>query len=304
MLRLFPFFVFLAVLSTTNCADGPKATQEEVIFAQATHDIPQPCKPATKHVEFQNVSFDYDPCAFGDVKSKKIPDFRLQEATDKPDGVAPEHVRFEFDKGPDGWEPFVEIYPVKRFPGMYAVNKRSMREMQKEIRDLQTVIERSNFRVNKQIPYLPYVDASQDLQTHVRAIPFMGGKGIYFLTYISIEVTLVCNDHLRYIFEGLTSDGKYYVLAELPVEVSFLPKDGSGLDDYSFEGFSQADLWEMVANNPYAPNSNATKNADMSKRYDAYLTGVTRRLEETNPAEFKPSLSKLEEVVASLRVAN
>ena len=41
------------------------------------------------------------------------------------------------------------------------------------------------------------------------------------------------NRQLRYIFEGLTDDEKYYVLAEMPVSVDFLPKDSS--DEY--EGY-------------------------------------------------------------------
>jgi hypothetical protein len=304
MARLSIPVLFFIALVAVSCSVNPNASEDKLVLAQATPAQQEPCKPSTKHVQFENVSFDYDPCAFGELKPSKVPDHRLERATDKPDGVAPEHLRFEFDKGPEGWEPFVEIYPVQRFPEMYAVNKRFMKDMQRQIRDLQKAIEEPSYRVNTQIPYLPYVDAGQDLQAHVKTYSFAGGRGIYFLTYISIEFTLVCNDHLRYIFEGLTSDGKYYVLAELPVAASFLTDDGAGLDHYSFEGFTHADLWEMVETNPYSPNSNSTRNAEMSKRYHAYLTAVIRRLEETNLAGFNPSLSKLEELVASLQMTN
>jgi hypothetical protein len=260
--------------------------------------------PLRKKVEFENVSFQYDPCAFGNVKAEKVPDHRLENPDDKPDEVAPEHMRFEFENGPKGWEPFVEVYSVQRFPEMYAANKQSMRGMKQEISNLKSVIKMSGLRFHKEIPYLPYIDASQDFQAHVKTSPFSGGNGIYFLTYISTEISLVCNDHLRYIFEGLTSDGKYYILAELPVAVPFLPKDGGGVENYNFKGFTDADLWEMARSNPYGQHKNPAKYAELSKRYDVYLTGVTKRLDGTRTDEFTPSLNKLDELVASLRINN
>src|ERR1044071_8608436 len=57
------------------------------------------CTSELQSVEFENVSFTYDPCAFGEVKTEKIPAQSLQYATDKPDNVAPEHLHFEFESG-------------------------------------------------------------------------------------------------------------------------------------------------------------------------------------------------------------
>ena len=50
-------------------------------------------------VSFEGITFRYDPHVFGDVKKEVVPESKLEDPTFKPDGVAPEHVLFEFDYG-------------------------------------------------------------------------------------------------------------------------------------------------------------------------------------------------------------
>jgi hypothetical protein len=89
-------FLSLASLSCTSNSEPETQIDQNTVV----HTAEQPCQSTSKRFEFENVSFSFDPCAFGDVKAEKIPDYPLEQADYKPDGVAPEHIRFDFDKGP------------------------------------------------------------------------------------------------------------------------------------------------------------------------------------------------------------
>lgn len=282
------FLIFLIALIAISCTVSPKSTEDELVLAQATPTQQEPCKPSTKHVEFENVSFDYDPCAFGDVKSEKVPDHRLGSSDERPDGVEPGHIDFTFDKGPEGWKPTIDIFPLVDFPKMYGVNKKSEKAMMDEIEDLKAVIKNKDYRKNHQIAYLRWIDAHQEFQTNVKLGQFQNGTGIFFVTYLSTEYILVGNDHLRYIFEGITNDGKY-VLAEIPVRAPFL-KDESPEE---FEGYTREFLMKDYPN----PQN-------ISPRYRNYISSITSRLEAMKPDEFQPDLRKLQDLIATLKISN
>jgi hypothetical protein len=284
----FASFVFLVTMGIMSCAVGPRETRDELVLAQATPSQQEPCKPSRKHVEFQNVSFEYDPCAFGDVKSEKVSDHRLGKADEMPDGVEPGHIDFAFDRGPEGWKPTVDVFPLADFPKMYEVNKKSQKEMADEIQDLKIILKNKDFRKDHQIPYLRWIDASQEFQTNVKLASFQNGNGIFFVTYLSTEAILVGNDHLRYIFEGITNDGKY-ILAEVPIRAPFL-KDESPEE---FEGYTREFYLKDYVNRD-----------NLAPRYKKYILSVTVRLEAMRPDEFQPDLRKLEDLIASLKISN
>ena len=161
---------------------------------------------------------------------------------------------------------------------MYAVNKGLVSATEKEIQALKDVLKDKNFRSEGKIPYIPFIDASQSLQAKVKLSRFDQGSGIFFVTYMSTEGGPISNDHLRYIFEGLTSDGKYYVLAEIPVSVTFLPEGTS--EDY--ERYERKKLSSEVVKN--------------------YRSSITKRLEKLPTNGFHPDLKYLEELIASLKI--
>jgi hypothetical protein len=297
--RLHLLAILISALAAISCTERPAASSS-IVPAQVAPNQEHPCEPSLKHVAFENVSFDYDECIFGHVQAEKVPDFRLAQADFKPDGVAPEHLHFEFENGPQYWKPFVEIYPVRRFPEMYAVNKRVAQGMQQAIRDLKRVIKEPNLRFNGEIPYLPYVDAHQDLQADVKTSSFSWGNGLYFVTYFDTEVILINNDHLRYVFEGLTTDGKYYVLGEIPISLAFLDDVSANVESTSSEGFTYADLMEMLRTDE--KDRKQPKYIALKKRFDSYISAVTLRIENTKPEGFEPALSKLEALIASLKI--
>lgn len=272
--------------STSNSAPEANTPQTSSPNIRQT---PEKVEFKDENVSFKGVSFKYDPKIFGKVTAEDVPEWHLENETDKPDGVAPRHVKFTFDlcKTIYCWEGSLEVYPINEFPQMYAVNKQLVQATEKEIEALKKVLIDKNFRSEDQIPYIPFIDAGQDFQAKVRLSPFDKGKGIFFVTHINTEMARISNDHLRYIFEGLTDDGKYYVLAEVPVSVKFLPD----VPPREFEG----DMDESI-HDPY-PYSDAH-----NKRYKDYVLSITTRLEKLHASEFRPDLKQLEKIIESLRI--
>lgn len=236
-------------------------------------------------VNFKSVSFIYNPQIFGEVKSEEVAEYLLQEETFKPDGVAPQHRLFTFDLATGFSEMYIAVYPINDFPRMYAVNKSSVKAQEEEIKEFKKVLKNKNFRVEGQIPYIPFIDASQSFQAKVKHFPFQSGKGILFLTFWDNELAFPSNRQLRYVFEGLTNDGKYYVLAEMPVSVDFLPEDSSD----EFEGYK-------------IPQGEEFNSEVVLKRIAEIDKKVAIKLENLPQNEFTPDLKYLEEIISSLKI--
>ena len=237
-------------------------------------------------VEFKRVSFRYDPTVFGEVKSETVPAQALEEPNDKPDGVAPAHENFTFALGRENWDAYVSVYPLNEFPKVYDVNSKLAKAMQLEIKGLREVLKDNSYRHNGQIPHLPFRDATDNFYVRVKPLNFLNGKGVVFVTHWTHEATLVSNRNLVYRFEGISDDGKFYVTAETPLSVQFLPFD----PPYRFEGFTYEHLYE------------AYRRPEMKRRYDDYLKSVTDRLRKLEPADFSPNLEYFEAIITSLKV--
>jgi hypothetical protein len=250
--------------------------------------LPEKIEFKGEKVDFKGVSFKYNPQKLGKVTAEEVPEFPLEDPDFRPDGVEPRHVKFTFYcKEEYCWEGFIAIYSFPDFPQMYAVNKYMMQSMEEEVEAMRKVVNDKDVRYGGQIPYLRWIDASQSFQTNVKLSQFDKGKGLFFVTYLNTEMALISNDHLRYIFEGLTDDGKYYVLAEIPVSVKFLPVD----PPEEFEGYKEKFLYDDY---PYSDAHN--------RRYKNYISSITTRLEKLPAHDFHPDLKYLEEMIASLKI--
>jgi hypothetical protein len=83
------------------------------------------------------------------------------------------------------------------------------------------------------------------------------------------------NDELIYTYQGLTSDGKYYVAAVLPVNHPSLPADG-----------------QVTGNEPPA----------FTDDFTAYLASVVAALNPEAASSFTPDLTQLDAMMSSLEV--
>jgi hypothetical protein len=242
--------------------------------------------PSEAAVAFEGVSFRYDPRVFGTVTKELVPEHKLEEPDHKPDYVAPEHVLFEFEFGREYSKAQIAVYPLSEFPNAYSVSPDMVAYIKKDIERLRRVLKDPSYRLNGDIPHLPYADVSRFFSVRVRDLDFQNGDGIIFVTHWSHGADLVSNRNLLYRFEGITSDGRYYVTAETPVSVAFLPDDPTD----EFEGYAYKNLFEGL------------NSKEAMARIKKYRESITTRLEKLNSNDFGPALEKFEAIISSLRV--
>jgi hypothetical protein len=254
-------------------------------------EIPQPQideVPKQQKVEFKGVSFSYSPQVLGEVKMEETAERPLEDGTHKPDYVAPQHILFKWKNAKQNRETVIYISSIEDYRRMYdAVPSESdyAKQFDENLRGLQKVIKDKNYRMKGEISFLPFYDAHQTFQGKVKNISFQNGEGIFFLTQIDWEPSLINNEGLIYCFQGISNDGKNYILAKFPVSVSFLPKD------YDADKFEDYKLPEIFYNH----KSN-------QKQHDDYVSNIAKRLNNLSPDEFEPNLNYFEEMVSSIKV--
>jgi hypothetical protein len=275
--------LFLHGCASTN-ADSV-SPEAELSFEKQIEQVNKQAS-SNETVNFKGVSLSYKAQVFGEVKAEEVPEHALQYQTDKPDGVEPQHVKFTFDSGNPNNVTSISVFPLQDFPRMYAVNESSVKYVEKEIADLKKVLKDKNYRVDNQIPYLRFIDAHQAFHSKVKHFSFQNGKGILFLTQYDIERSLINNEGLTYIYQAITKDGKYYVLGNFSVSVSFLPKD---FEPGEFEGYQ-------------LPEGRFIRTDEESTQYKNYISKMTKRLENLPPEQFQPNLKYIEELISSLKI--
>ncbi|HEU4870883.1 MAG TPA: hypothetical protein VFT08_08540 [Pyrinomonadaceae bacterium] len=132
----------------------------------------------------------------------------------------------------------------------------------------------ARFRANKDINDVPFNNASAAIQSKVQYLSFKTGAGILFLTQYSQDTapSPVNNEELTCNFQGLSTDGKYYVAARLAITHPSLPK---GIDFTNI------------------PTREADKNQTYLRKDEQLLNSFTDE-------SFRPSLKSLKALIASI----
>jgi len=125
------------------------------------------------------------------------------------------------------------------------------------------------------MPFLPLYNAQQVIHFHVQYLDFKSGRGVRYLTWYSQGIMPVNNYELIYTYQGLTSDGKYYVAAVLPVNHPSLPVDG-----------------KVTGQEP----------PEFTSDYLAYLANVVKTLNPQAANTFTPDLTQLDQMMSSLEI--
>jgi hypothetical protein len=127
----------------------------------------------------------------------------------------------------------------------------------------------------KDMPFMPLYNAAQMMHAQVKTMDFKSGRGVRFLTEFSQGIVPINNHDLIYTFQGLTSDGKYYVAAVLPVNHPSLPAD-----------------YQAIVNLP----------PEFSSDYMTYLANVVVSLNSKAANSFTPDLSRLDAMMGSIEI--
>jgi hypothetical protein len=251
--------------------------------------------PIQKLVSYQKVEFHYaDNLATG-ANATIVPACVLRQASDKPDCAAPKHLAFRLvgygapqSENSFYQSPEIRIYPIAEFRKILAISP-YLQTFDTEIRSLQTLLRKKPASWQGEIPYLPYVDATQSFHTHLKYIKFKGGQGVGSVVRYDTERTLVQDRQLAYTFQGITNDGRHYISATFPISAPSLnlPKDGS-----------------ITVYDGYQLPSSVALSDRQEKKHQGYLKRMRNKLEKMPADQYAPNLELLEELVSSLNTVN
>jgi len=162
-------------------------------------------------------------------------------------------------------KPQIFIYPAGE---LASANE----NMDKVAAQLQALLQTQQAEVP--LPFLPLINAQQVIHLQLQNLDFKSGKGIRFLTMYSQGLVPVNNFELIYTFQGLTSNGKYYIAAVLPVTNPQLPND---------------------------PNINEQLTG-VGIDYQNYISQTASLLNEEPAGSFTPDLNKSDALIRSIDV--
>jgi hypothetical protein len=165
--------------------------------------------------------------------------------------------------------PHISVFPVQRYSELlpdYIPGRLS---------NLQSLI--SGGAAGDSLPFLPSFNAAQVFHAQYQALPFASGGGIRYLTEYAQYFAPVNNHDLFYTYQGLTSDGQYWVSAILPINNPILPANA----DNPPGGGS----WEEFNNN-----------------FEPYITDMINQLNSQASDSYTPTLAALDALVASITI--
>ena len=125
------------------------------------------------------------------------------------------------------------------------------------------------------MPFLPLFNAAQVMHAQVQYLDFKSGQGLRYVTEFDQAFVPINNNELIYTYQGLTSDGKYYVAAVLPVNHPDLPADGT-----------------VTGNEP----------PEFTSDFPAYIANTANFLNLQAANTFTPDLTQLDAMMSSLEI--
>jgi hypothetical protein len=206
----------------------------------------------------------------------------VSDQSGAPWDVAPAYTRFTLQGYPlqgTFFEPQLMIYPAPEYAAVSPGASISIRRLQAILSSTTPPL------TNDVLPRLPYANAEQAIGAQPVVIPFKDGSGLRVLAEYAQYFAPINNHDLFYHFQGLTADGKYYVVAILPVNTSFLAASSDPAASLPANGV------------PYPGTSPADPAA-----FTSYYQMVTNRLSTTVPEAFQPTLTSLDTLIGSLEV--
>ncbi len=121
---------------------------------------------------------------------------------------------------------------------------------------------------------MPPFNAAQVFHALEKRLESDKGRGIRYLTLYSQGIVGIDNFDIFYTYQGISSDGKYYIAAVLPINSSLL--QDLALDQAGLEA--------------------------MAEKYPEYITNMTELLRSEGGGVLTPSLEALDSMMMSLEI--
>ncbi len=268
------------IQALTPASNGATATSEPTQAAQPT------AAPQGIPVSYKNVSFVIPSGLASDAAPQTVP--TTTEDNGGPWGVAPEHIEFRLDNysvGPNSFGNItIGVYPAQAYADANAGANIGLQRLKGVLANPGASL------TNSTLPQVPSFNAASMFSAQIKRIHFTDGDGVRSVTQYGQAVGPVVNNGTFYHFQGLTSDGKYYIIAVLPVQAPFL-------DPGTNMNHPNADL--PAGGIPFPGNENMGN----QQVYDTYFGAVTDKLNSTPDDQFNPSLGNLDALVQSFKVS-
>ncbi len=228
---------------------------------------------------FQNVSFIIPERLASGASSKVVPAASTEQVGKF--SAAPEYAQFALNdyksSGSFGMLQ-INVYPAQEYA---KVNSYASECLDR----LQAILAEKSF-VTKPYPGIPFILGGGPLFiAQTKLLDFNSGTGIRAITEYGELPGQATNQGVFYNFQGLTSDGKYYIVAVLPIGAPFLAYDGNATPPQSTDAI------------PFPTGDNLNSTA-----YDDYYKAVTDKLNATDANVFEPSLNQLDSLFQSITV--
>lgn len=269
---------FMAILSACNMP-GVTAQPVQVSTEAATIEVAT-IQPGGIPVSFQNVSFIIPEGLASGAASELVP--ATDESDGGPWGVSPQYIAFTLTDYAGRQHEFVKavirIYPAAEYASVNPWAQSSLTRLQALLASPATPL------TNENLPTIPFNGAAaQQYAAQAKFIAFNGGNGASMISQYSQFPGPILKDNSFYHYEGLTSDGKYFIAALFPVDLPL----------------------QSTAENPNADNLPNPYPSDItdSAALTAYYQGITDTLTAASPDAFHPSLSMLDALIQSITVS-
>ncbi|MDR3612078.1 MAG: hypothetical protein P4L53_00835 [Candidatus Obscuribacterales bacterium] len=142
----------------------------------------------------------------------------------------PEHLQISFDndKINDGfdWHRQILVYPLTPYSQLFTGKERT--EFDKTVGSLKSIVQKRSAAGVKELPMLPAMESYEVFHSHVKILDYKGGTGVAFITCYAQDEAPFKNGDFFYSYQGLSSDGKYYISLTYPVKAKAL-KDNTPL---------------------------------------------------------------------------
>jgi len=273
--HFFAFFVTGALIFSACGSPTPTSPASEltsVSTQKAELSTATPSAPSGKLASSNGVEFTIPTGLGTDATGSIIPE--VPGSAENFNQGTPAYLQFKFQGYPVAGTPLsnearVQIYDAKTVPGgdltigkVNAILAAPNMQLTQDAMPQNYLVMASNMKIL----------SSQDLNT----------KGVRMLSVHGNNIVPVANDDLSYQFHGLTSDGKFYVLVNLPMTAPFLQADSSPSASIPSGGVA------MPADGTGAP------------AYYQQVAGLLNTAETS--ATLSPSIALMDALVRSLKI--
>lgn len=173
--------------------------------------------------------------------------------------------------------PRIYVFPAQEYAALFEGAQESLNR-------LQNILAAPNAPVTPEtLPFIPFFNAGAQFSAQIQRIAFQNGAGVRFLTQYGQDVGPINNQAMFYQFQGLTDDGKFYLIAILPANHPTLPPDYTSMTPPG--GIPFPDY-----NDP---------NAD----FMGYYEQITKLIDASAANAFIPSIETLDLLIQSIQIA-